>query len=530
LIRYTPFTSLLLGGFLLLTTPAHADEIEHITVTASTTHIATSDPAIDVSILETLFPETTVAGRFGGFTGFSERGTQPTHTLVYRNGVPVNDAGAGWYDFGHDLSTGNETATIVTGTNSVLYGSGSLGGTVFLNDNINSGGVVRLGDQHQFVSASFENMFNLTYFDTTNKSVRNDNDETDDYKNITARLNLEVEDWEVKINYTDYSYDFDQCWNNLGVYSNDCVQEGNKGTVSIRNDSTTIGYTFNDADYFALEDKTWSSRTNRYYADHRQQYVLTNNGKYVGDALVGVTLDKEEYAGHSQNNVALYGVFKRDMFELGTRVTNDTAVFRAGVEYKKFFANVGTSYLNPTLYQLHGDAWVIPNTELDPEEAIGFELGYNKLSMFYYKFSQGIDYNFTDNQYVNTGNYDTKGVRYVDNFFPTDSLWFRIDAGYTDTDQPRVAKYKFVSSANYHFKKFTAKLTYTGLFDRKPSIYDGDSLKNINSFDLSIQREFSPEFLLSLTARDILDNEFEIVPGYDAGGRQLFLSLQYIPR
>jgi outer membrane cobalamin receptor len=523
------FTAVILGGFLLCSTPLYAQEIETITVTGSVTQEVVSDPAIDISILESLFPETTVAGKFGGFAGFSERGTQPTHTTVFRNGVPANDPGAGWYDFGHDLSTGSESVKVVNGPNSVLYGSGSLGGTIFITDDIKPGTIIRLGDQHKFVSQSYEDVINITYFDTSNGSVRTDNDEEDRYKNITARANFDIGDWQAKINYTDYTYDFDQCWNNNGIFTNSCFQEGKKGTVSIRNENTTLGYSFNDADFYALEDKTWTSEAKRYFADHRQDFVISHDGFYIAEVLVGATAEREEYAGNDQTNVAVYGVAKRGYFEVGTRVTQDASVFRFGAEYKNFFANVGTSYRNPSLYQIHGDAWTNPNTNLNPEEAFGFEFGYGNLSFFNYKFSEGIDYSYADNQYVNTGKYDTRGARYVDNFFPTDDLWLRFDVGYTDSDQPRVAKYKFVATGNYHIGDYTAKLTYTGLFDRKASAFDLGPVEDISSFDLSIQTRFDKNILLSLTARDILDREFEVVPGYSAGGRQIFLTIQYNP-
>jgi outer membrane cobalamin receptor len=520
-------TATILGGFLLCSAPAISQEIETITVTASVSHQVTSDPAVDIFILESLFPETTVAGKFGGFAGFSERGTQSTHTTVFRNGVPANDPGAGWYDFGHDLSTGSESVKVVNGPNSVLYGSGSLGGTIFINDYINPGTVIRVGDKHKFVSQSYEDIINITYFDTSNGSVRTDNDEEDNYKNLTARVNFGLGDWRVKANYTDYSYDFDQCWDNSGIFTNSCYQEGKKGTISIRNDFTTFGYSFNDADYYALEDKTWESKASRYYADHRREFVIVNNGVYIAEMLVGATAEREEYAGNYQTTTAIYGVAKRNWFELGARVTPDKSVLRLGAEYKDFFVNVGTSFRNPSLYQIYGDGWTNPNSNLNPEEAVGYEFGYSKLSFFDYRFTQGIDYSYTDNQYVNTGKYNTRGVRYVDNFFPTENLWVRLDVGYTDSDQPRVAKYKFVATGNYYIRGYIAKLTYTGLFDRKASVFDIKPVEDVSSFDLSVQRRFNKNFLLSLTARDILDRKFEIVPGYGAGGRQLFLTIQY---
>lgn len=523
MIRHKPFTFLLLGVLILLTTPIYATDIESITVTASTTHTVTPDPTLDISILESLIPETTVAGKFGGFSGFNERGTQSTHTAVFRNGIPANDPGAGWYDFGHDLATGNESVKIINGPNSVLYGSGSLGGTVFINDDIKSGTTMRTGDKHGFVTSSYQDIINITYFDTSNGSVRTDNDEEDFYKNITARLNFDLNnDWTARVNYTDYAYDFDQCWNNWGIATNDCAQEGKKGTVSLRNDSTTFGYSFNDADYFALADKTWTSKATRYYADHRQHVWLFDT-----PVLFGTTIDREEYAGNHQTNVAIYGVVKYDSFELGSRVTQDASVFRIGYELSKFFANVGTSFSSPSLYQIYGDSWTLSNSNLKPEEALGYEVGYANLSFFKYTFAQGIDYDFVNNQYVNIGKYKTRGARYTDRVQLLENFWMRFDIGYTDSDQPRIPKYKFVVTSNYEFDNYIAKLTYTGLFNRKSSIYDTSEIEDITSFDLSIQRQFLKNVLLSFTARDILNREFEVVPGYGAGGRQLFLALHY---
>ena len=62
--------------------------------------------------------------------------------------MPANDAGNGWYDFSHDVITGTESVKVVNGPNSVLYGSGSLGGTVFITDQMKDMSVLRIGEQH----------------------------------------------------------------------------------------------------------------------------------------------------------------------------------------------------------------------------------------------------------------------------------------------------------------------------------------------------------------------------------------------
>ena len=63
-----------------------------------------------------------------------------------------NLSGSAWYDFGTDLATGQEVK-IISGANSVVYGSGSIAGTVLIKDNIEQGVTARLGTQeHRFVS------------------------------------------------------------------------------------------------------------------------------------------------------------------------------------------------------------------------------------------------------------------------------------------------------------------------------------------------------------------------------------------
>ena len=46
--------------------------------------------------------------------------------------------------------------------------------------------------------------------------------------------------------------------------------------------------------------------------------------------------------------------------------------------------------------------------------------------------------------------------------------------------------------------------------------------------DYKIEKAY-PNYLLSFTIRDILDEEFELVPNYAAGGLEYFLTLQYRP-
>jgi len=507
--------------FMLWASEVNSQEIEEVIVKGASIYETESDPTTDINLLETIIPEATTSGGYGSFIGYNERGTQTIHTAVFRNGVPANDAGSGWYDFGHDFATGNELVKIVNGPTSIIYGSGSLGGAIFITDELQDNSIIRFGD-HTFVSHTNGGV-NLSYFDVNNDSARTDNNETDGYNNFTLKGQQEFGDWKVNVSGTSYEYDYDNCFTQSFSQSNDCVQSGNKGTLSIRNDNYTFGYTFNDASYDTEGVETFESDAERGYFDTRHQ---------LGNTLYGFTVEHEKFAGDSQNNYSAYSLSNYGDFDIGFRLSKDSFVYRVGYESGDWWASLGTSYRHPTLYELNGDAWTLPNRSLDPEEAIGYEVGYKNFTAFKYKFSEGIDYSYVDSQFVNMGKYDTQGIRFNNSFVVErlNTTNIGIELGYTNSQQPRIPKYKAIISSTTDMDDFTLSFRYTGLFDRDPGPFDGTSkLDNVSSLDYKIEKALSPEYLISFTIRDILDNEFEFVPNYSAGGLEYFLTLQYRP-
>ena len=499
--------------------------IEEIVVVGTVSQVDTTDVTDDMSIIEIVMPATSfVAGGYGGFAGFNERGTQTTHTTVYRNGVPANDSGSGWYDFAHDVVSGLETVNIVSGPNSVLYGSGSLGGTVFINDKIEDQAVLRLGEHHQLLNVAILDSISVSSFDVSNDSVRNDNTERDDYKNTSIKSLRDIYGFTLAMSHVDYEYDYDNCYTSSFSQSNECVQEGTRTDISVRNEHVTIGYNKTESEYFTEGVSTYSNDADRYYFDARDTFNLNP----VTTIVSGITYDKENYIGESQDDVSGYAVITyNNQLQFGTRVSEDARVYRLGFDNSKgFFANISTSYRNPTLYQQYGDSWVKPNLGLKPEEGTGFEIGYLGLSYFAYDFDENIDYDGSSQQYVNTGEYETKGVRFQDMYaVPYGSL--NVFVAYTDTDQPRVPAYKGRISYFASFGETTAELSYTAQFDRDPGPYDGASLDDIKSVDFVLRKQLSDKLGLAFTVQDVLDDVVEVLPGYDAGGRKFFLTLTY---
>ena len=127
--------------------------------------------------------------------------------------------------------------------------------------------------------------------------------------------------------------------------------------------------------------------------------------------------------------------------------------------------------------------------------------------------------------------YDTQGVRYNNSMsFDYLDTFIGYELGYTDSDQPRVAKYKAIITSVHQADNYELSFTYTGMFDREPGPYDGsDMLDDVSSIDYKIEGSIAPNYLLSATVRDILDRRYEYVPGYNSGGVEFFITLQYRP-
>jgi len=453
------------AGFLaaFFCVPLQAQQIEEIVVLGTNSNAVKTDTTLDFSLIETIsIDQPFTQGGMGGFAGFRERGAQTIHTTVYRNGMPVNDPSTGWYDFGHIIPTGQEHVTVSHGSNSTLYGSGSLGGTVFIEDNITPGLNIRGGTNSALLSASSQRM-NLSYAYGDNGSVMTTNNERDLYKNVTARY----KDDYVSIAVTDYRYDYDDCWG-----TDDCQQQGMTGNVSVRNDNFTLGYSFNNTDFYADGEKTYQSKADNVYFDTRS------------------TFDKWTIGTTYNNGIEVYAMYQPfDQVQLSTRVIDGHTVARVGVQVDKFSLGIGSGYRRPTDYELEGDAWVVANPMLDPEESVGIDIGYGNFSAFRYDFKEGINYDWELAQFINIGKYSTQGIRYSN-----DWLVF----GYTDSDQPYVAKVRLKIKYNW----FT--YTWTDL--------------GVNTADFSYSKGD-----WYFTIQDIFNRNYTIIPNYELGGRNFYV-------
>ena len=551
-------TAVLVAPLLLafFVSKVQAENIEEIVVYAQEVKTTKASPLTSTTLFEAIMPEKTwMAGGYGASAMFRERGAQSVHTTVYKNGVPANNPGSGWYDFGHDITSG-ETVKVISGANGVMYGSGSIAGTVLIQDTIDTSVTARLGsDRQQYISVAPTSWFQYSDF-SIEQQARNDNTETDKYKNQSAKIIADAGDFKFIVNAVDYAYDYDNCYTPAFSQSNDCLQDGQKVTVSVRNEYFTLGRTEEKAEYFTEGVSTYQNESSRDYF----RIGDTTNLSTLLEVTYGVDGSKEQYNEHSDDN---YGVFVSiDAqfildYNFGIRYGNDDQnALRFGIAKDQFYLNVGTSFRKANLYELYGDSYVDANESLMPEEGTGYEIGFGALSLFRYDFEESIEYQsgsmatniiaeavyndagtlildavtedvYTNASYYNSGSYSTQGVRFSNDFGPV-SIMIK----YNDSDKPRVAQYVTVITFNKMWKDVAYKLRYVGSFDRTPGAYDFlpegqeylDDLKKLNFYAV---KKLPNNTTVSFTALNLTNEQAEVLPYYDNKGREFNLTIQY---
>lgn len=536
------------GGALLLTiafmTPAtvEADEIEEVIVVAQQVQLMETTPITSTRLISAIMPAFTYnPGGYGGFIGYNERGAQTVHTTVYTNGIPANEPGSGWYNFGHDIVSG-ESVKVITGANGVLYGSGSIAGTVLIKDVINSGSTIRFeGSDPSYLRIAPTDNFEYTKFRSDMPSVRNDNTEEDSYDLQQVKVSVDAGDWTFAGKFVEYEYDYDNCYTADFSQSNDCVDVGDRYNLSVRNDNITIGRSFTDSKYSTDGIQTYSNESYRNFlriAEHKDlsSMVSIDFGvdaealHYATESTSGSnTYEDDNYGAFVSVNAS--AVFD---YNFGIRVGNDDQnALRFGMTKGQFFLNIGNSFRKPTLYEKFGDDFVLGNETLKPEEGIGYEIGFGTLGLFRYEFSETIDYQsgfmlgdvYVNPQYYNAGDFITQGFRYMQNFGAVSVM-----LKYTDTEQPRVAKYGAMISWKQRYGKNEYQVKYAVNLDRAPSQYDiidSEFLEDLKKMNLYYTRYINEKVTLSLKVENAFDDVVEVVPFYDNQGREIYLTLGY---
>jgi vitamin B12 transporter len=169
------------------------------------------------------------SGGFGTVSGIQLRGQPKRYSTVYLNGIKLSDPStpSNDYYFGNLLNNSLETVEVLKGSQSALYGSGAIAGTINLyskkgkagnhksgNVSVDTFGTQNTNLTYDGIENNFDYFFGLTNFSSNSISTRIDDNEKDRYRNdnYVANIGYQISDLiraESYINYTDTFLEYD---------------------------------------------------------------------------------------------------------------------------------------------------------------------------------------------------------------------------------------------------------------------------------------------------------------------------------
>ena len=295
---------------------------------------------------------------YGGVSTARFRGTSATNTLVLWNGIPINAVGTGQTDFNSLSANISDKITIQSGGGSVEFGSGAIGGTINLVDDLN---FEKHQDFHLFSSyGSFKtssNFFTIHAGDnnwavklasTYNVSENNYTYIDDNYKDSDGSLFTNLNG-----NYENYGitfalgYQFSKT-NQLSFYTTGYFGDrlfsaglpnpysGSERNVDV-NQRNLLKWNVDFGDFKQLINASYTTQQLNYYADKdiknynygkSKNYRLSYNLKYVlsEKATIKTIVEGNLISGESSTRVNIDKVI--------TNKERKALAFVGGINYK----------------------------------------------------------------------------------------------------------------------------------------------------------------------------------------------------
>ena len=437
-------------------------------------------------------------GGHGANIGIQLRGLEKRYSTVYIDGVKMLDPSSsdGSFYLENVMKNGIDRVEILKGTQSSLYGSNAIGGTI--NIFIKKG---RKGKHSNFeIETASKNTKNISYsidgaddkfnyylglnkFVTDGISAMNDNDEKDQYKNdnIVANIGYKInENFKIQNSFriadTFYEYDAvdktytdvnDSTDNLEASYSLKLVHEKNKfkNTFSynkLQIERATTDYSKAKTNYFGYRDAF------NFLGEYN--FNLDNKIVYGIDSEFDASRYPKDYSGgdmreHDESIISQYFDLQLRPFEklystFGLRSDEHSTAGRktsgrVTAAYildgnSKIRSSFGAGVRFPAMYDyIYGSSTIVDKggklEELQPERGLSFDLGYDT---FLDNLDLGLNITYFKTELKNplfsnartgwvmrngTGRNTSEGIEFNANWKPTNSK-FGLNFGYTFTD------------------------------------------------------------------------------------------------
>lgn len=442
-------------------------------------------------------------GGYGQSTSIYLRGMDPKRTLIMLDGIRLNDVtGLNGAMLEHILISDIEQIEIIKGSQSGVWGPDASAGVIniitkkpqkgiHLNSYFEYGSYTtkKYGTTITLANDKLDILFGLHRFDSYSISAAEPygkrwedlNMESDKYKNDTVNLKIglnftENDRFETSMRFIDavVNYDgFDSItWqpadaNNKAHINQKFYNFQYKKTIG--NHKLQLYSNLSDFYRSYYEPTGWNP--NYSYKGNITEFGFRDKWNYFKDSFIVYGLVRQDFKEVDSNATGRYhdtgyyftnvNKFNNIILSQTVRYDNyssfsDKFTYKVGGKYIikediDLYANYGTSYNVPTIYQLYS---IFGNRNLNPENSKNYDIGVNlfgfNLTYFKYKIDNLIDFNMSTFRYTNI--VGTSTIKGVELSYKKDlkSLKSSIYVGYTnlsakdkdDKDLPRRPKDK----------------------------------------------------------------------------------------
>ena len=421
----------------------------------------------------------------GKSTHVSVRGGEPAHTLVLIDGVRVNSATTGRFEFGDMLVDDIERIEIVRGPLNSLYGSDAFSSVIqiytkkartssaSISFEDGSYGTTREGISTAINKDRYDLSLNASHMDVNGFSAISSGSERDGYQNTTISSNLGISlspvvrfdilarltesksdldspDFNPNLISDDLNYSQQKRWDILGMSLSSpvyntwgqrlSVSRSNEEVIGLDNDTTTNRYVINSG----ITTVDW-----RHNISSKEGNILTigYDWQQREGALRGVydkSLSSQAFYLQDQRGAGTQLLLLAGVRWDSSTMFDDALTYRLGISYlparsTKWYAQYSTGFKPPDLNALFWPG--AGNPDLKTEKVGGWEIGAEQvvsdnLSMtlsYYENFFEDMIQWFPDSSGVwkphNRAEAESKGVE-------TEIKWslsrlFRIEGNYT---------------------------------------------------------------------------------------------------
>ena len=575
---------------------AHIDELTSATSAITETEIAARGQQYISDLLRSL-PGIAVntSGPGGGLTQIRVRGSEANHVLVLIDGVEVANPSSGEFDFSGLRAEDVVRIETLRGEQSALYGSDAIGGVINI---ITRAGSTRDGWRASVEAGSRETVegqisavipvgdaalsVNGNAFNTDGYDISGLDGETDGSKSRSLNLGLnKVELGSITLSAKfgtsklDTQFDSDSDFDGrLNDTSGETTVKTKTARVDARfklagfdhlitshmvdTDTDTRGG-FSTRSKGARHGINWAAEktfgentfTALAEAEHESYSIIPNFTEVDAEpenwtyALAG---DYRYNAGPiSLTASARYDI--NDLFE-------DAATWRIGGGYAfeefggRVRASIGTGIKNPSMIELFGffpASNFTGNRDLQPEESLGFSLGYEQelgdlnVSVDYFRselkdeITTVFNPDFTSTVINLESDSTRQGVEVEARWDISDQLAARGSATFLESEQDDIEEIRrpdFIASATVTYQPLEA-LSLTASLDHNGSQLDTDfgtfqnvTLDAFTLIGLNATYDVDNHFTLTLRGDNLLDEAYEEVFGYASPGRAVYAGLK----